>query len=509
MTAVLDATPNAASDDSSRVDSPASWGSRVGAFTLDVLLGVGVIAVLAPLAFLAITVSQPGWLWLVYTCSAAAIFLLMAVNRLLLPAITGWSLGRALFGIRVVRRDGATVGAWRLLARDLAHLLDTAALFIGWLWPLWDSRRRTFADLLLRTEVRRVDRPEHNIRRLAAKVLAAAVVVCAAAVALNFVVVYRQERATDESRQQIAEQGPRIVEKMLSYHNDTLKDDFARAQGLATDGYRSQLVAQQDAVQKANPTSNEYWAVSSAVLSAAPTQASMLLAMQGQRGDDPSNLRFITATVRVDFEKSGEGLAGSQPDRAEEADLAGGPTMSPRRKIEAEELDFFSPPAPKPPRRWGLPIIATLSALLVAAAIAASTVMLASHETDRRTLARDADVLTYVRSFMTTYTTLDPFQANYYGDRIQSQATGDFAKMFKEKINVILVQVARAEPTQGTVLDAGIQRWNDDGSAEVLVATKVSNQTPDGKTVESGSRWAVTAKKEGQLWKISQLIQVI
>ena len=105
---------------------------------------------------------------------------------------------------------------------------------------------------------------------------------------------------------------------------------------------------------------------------------------------------------------------------------------------------------------------------------------------------------------MTTYTTLDPFQANYYGDRIQSQATGDFAKMFKEKINEILVRVARAEPTQGTVVEAGVQKWYDDGSADVLLATKISNKTPDGKTVESGDRWVVTAKKEGQLWKISQ-----
>jgi Mce-associated membrane protein len=160
---------------------------------------------------------------------------------------------------------------------------------------------------LLRTEVRRVDPPQRNVRRLAAKVLAAAVVVCAAAVALNYVVVYRQERATDDTRQQIAEQGPRIVEKVLSYGKDTLKDDFARAQSLATDGYRPQLVAQQEAVQKGQVTPNEYWAVSSAVLSASPDRASMLLAMQGQRGDDPNTLRFITATVRADFEKSRAG----------------------------------------------------------------------------------------------------------------------------------------------------------------------------------------------------------
>jgi Mce-associated membrane protein len=147
--------------------------------------------------------------------------------------------------------------------------------------------------------------------------------------------------------------------------------------------------------------------------------------------------------------------------------------------------------------------------VLIAAAITGSTLMLVSHETDRKVQVQDADVLGYVRSFMTTYTTLDPFQANYYGDRIQSQATGDFAKMFKEKINEILVQVARVEPTQGTVVDAGVQRWNDDGSADVLVATKISTKGPDGNTIESGNRWVVTAKKEGQLWKISQLIQVI
>ena len=183
--------------------------------------------------------------------------------------------------------------------------------------------------------------------------------------------------------------------------------------------------------------------------------------------------------------------------------------MSPRRKIDAEEPELYTAPAPKPARRWGLPLVASVAGLLIAAAITASSLMLVSHESDRRTQVRDAEVLSYVQSFMTTYTTLDPFQANYYGDRIQAQATGDFAKMFKDKYNEILIQVARAEPTQGTVVAAGVQRWTDDGSADVLVATKISNKAPDGKTVESGNRWIVTAKKEGQLWKISQLIQVI
>ena len=184
--------------------------------------------------------------------------------------------------------------------------------------------------------------------------------------------------------------------------------------------------------------------------------------------------------------------------------------MSPRRKIDAAEPDIFEPPAPKRPRRWGLPLLASLAGVLVAAAITASTLMLIAHESDHRGDSRDAELLSYVRSFMTSYTTLDPFHSNYYADRILSQGTGEFLKMFKEKQNEIMIQVARAEPTQGTVVEAGVQRWNDNGSADVLVATKLTNKSPDGKSIiESGNRWVVTATKEGQLWKISNLIQVI
>lgn len=305
MTAVLDAGADAEAGDSSSAQPLASWRARAGALVLDIVLGVAVLGVLAPLV---LTAPQRGWLWWVYIISAAVIVLLILANRWLVPAITGWSLGRAVCGIRVVRRgDDEPAGFVRLMLRDFAHLLDTAALFIGWLWPLWDSRKRTFADLLLRTEVHEVARPERNMRRVAAKVLAAAVVVSAAFVALNYVVVYRHERAVDQARAQIADEGPRIVEQLLTYNVDTLQDDFNRAQSLATEGYRSQLVAQQEAVQKAGATSNEYWAVSSAVLSADANRAAMLLAMQGQRGTNPEDLRFITATVRVDFDKGSDG----------------------------------------------------------------------------------------------------------------------------------------------------------------------------------------------------------
>ncbi|WP_193045123.1 RDD family protein [Mycolicibacterium baixiangningiae] len=303
MTMVVDAPPDASPADTEPAEPLARWHVRAGALAVDVLPGLAVVATTAPW-FLA--GPRIGWSWWVLTAVAVAALLAVIVNRILLPALTGWTLGRALCGIRVVGRDGAQAGLARLLLRELAHLLDTAALFVGWLWPLWDRRNRTFADLLLGTEVRTVERPRRDMRRLTAKVLIGAVVVAVVAVALSYLAVYRQEQALDRSRAQIAEQGPRIIEQMLSYGAETMEEDLARAQTLTTEAYRPQLVAQQDVARKAGATSNEYWAVSSAVLSASEDEAAMLLAMQGQRGSKAEDLKFITATVRVDFDKIGD-----------------------------------------------------------------------------------------------------------------------------------------------------------------------------------------------------------
>jgi Mce-associated membrane protein len=201
--------------------------------------------------------------------------------------------------------------------------------------------------------------------------------------------------------------------------------------------------------------------------------------------------------------------------------------MSPRRRIEpgggdlsreeqATAEDTVVASGPKLNwREWlrrgrGLPGLSIAAALLVVAAVAVTSLMLWSHESDHRADVRDADVLGYVGQFMTQYTTLDPFHANDYADGVLTHATGDFAKEFKDKQNAILIQVAQAEPTKGTVLDAGIEKWHDDGSVSVLVATKISTTAGNPKKpVESGDRWVVTAVKEGQQWKISRLTQVI
>lgn len=184
--------------------------------------------------------------------------------------------------------------------------------------------------------------------------------------------------------------------------------------------------------------------------------------------------------------------------------------MSPRRKFDEGEPPLFSEPAPPLRRRWLLPLSTAIAAVLAAAAITVCTLVLISHETQRRATMKEAGVLGYVRSFMTEFSSPDPFHANDYTDRILAQTTGEFAQQYRKSQNDILVGVARSEPTAGTVLEAGIARWNDDGSADVLVVTKFTSKSTDGKFVaERASRWVVTATQEGDRWKISNLTPVI
>jgi Mce-associated membrane protein len=283
----------------------ADWHIRAASFVVDVVPGAAVVVATA-LLWLAAP-QRSVWWWLSITVLVGATLVTM-VNRVVLPAILGWSLGRALLGIEVVGPDRTAVGVGRLMLRELAHLLDTLSACVGWLWPLWDSRKRTFADLLLGTEVHGVptDRRPADSRRHAAIVVGVAVLLCVGAAAVSVFAIYLPERAAAQTRSEVNAQGPRIVTQMLTYDPKTLKQDFERARSLTTDRYRPELVKQQESVQKGHPAINEYWVTDRTVLSATRDAATMLLFMQGHRGGGGDE-RFITATVRVALVKGKDG----------------------------------------------------------------------------------------------------------------------------------------------------------------------------------------------------------
>lgn len=82
-------------------------------------------------------------------------------NRWLIGGRTGQSVGKRLLRVTLVAEvNGQPIGPVNAFLRDLLHVLDGAA-YIGYLWPLWDAKRQTFSDMIMKTVVvdQRVQQP--------------------------------------------------------------------------------------------------------------------------------------------------------------------------------------------------------------------------------------------------------------------------------------------------------------------------------------------------------------
>lgn len=71
---------------------------------------------------------------------------------------TGQTPGKKVVGIRLVNANtGQYLGFGMAVIRKLAHILDSIPCYVGWLWPLWDSKKQTFADKVCGTVVVRAN----------------------------------------------------------------------------------------------------------------------------------------------------------------------------------------------------------------------------------------------------------------------------------------------------------------------------------------------------------------
>lgn len=132
----------------------ASWSRRVGAAVIDGFL-VG-LSTFVPTEVGVVVGGAAGQV-LVLLGNVAGIAVFVA-NSIVRQGRTGRSIGKAEAGIRLVRSlDGHPLGAGAAFARQLAHVLDLPFL-LGFLWPLWDSKRQTFADKAAGAVVLREDR---------------------------------------------------------------------------------------------------------------------------------------------------------------------------------------------------------------------------------------------------------------------------------------------------------------------------------------------------------------
>lgn len=80
--------------------------------------------------------------------------MLFTLNRAFIQGNGGQSWGKTALKLRLVRlADGQPVTQLGAVGRDFLHLVDALIFNIGFLWPLWDERRQTVADKMVRTVV--------------------------------------------------------------------------------------------------------------------------------------------------------------------------------------------------------------------------------------------------------------------------------------------------------------------------------------------------------------------
>ncbi len=136
----------------------AHWGTRVAASLMDWLIMMiaylpAVIGV--PLAQEAGAAGAATLLTFVGLALYLGVFIW---NICIKQGKTGYSIGKGIMGIKLVSANtGQPIGAGVSFARQLAHIVDALPCYIGFFWPLFDSKRQTFADKIMGTYV--IDQP--------------------------------------------------------------------------------------------------------------------------------------------------------------------------------------------------------------------------------------------------------------------------------------------------------------------------------------------------------------
>jgi uncharacterized RDD family membrane protein YckC len=120
----------------------ANWGQRVGAYLIDIAPIVIIDLIFYRISFaVGLILSLAALGWTIY-------------NRWYQGGTTGQSLGKKVLKMRLISEEtGQPIGPLMAFARDICHIVDGIICYIGFLFPLWDAKRQTLADKIVRTVV--------------------------------------------------------------------------------------------------------------------------------------------------------------------------------------------------------------------------------------------------------------------------------------------------------------------------------------------------------------------
>lgn len=137
----------------------AGWWSRVGATIVDGLIIFVPYMVLAGIGAVMASNASPGedagtGAALVFSILGFLTLVGITVWQLVQEGRTGQTIGKKALGIRLLREaDGRPLGVGMAFVRRLAHFVDGLPLYLGYLWPIWDAKKQTFADKIVSSVV--------------------------------------------------------------------------------------------------------------------------------------------------------------------------------------------------------------------------------------------------------------------------------------------------------------------------------------------------------------------
>ena len=134
---------------------------RSMAFATDHVILLFLVAIFVVLGFISLAMGTPGGreipllrqLRIVLPLILPLVFVLNLAYFTFFHGTWGQTIGKMIFGLRVVRPDGQPLTYFRALARALGYFLSSIPFFLGFLWIGFTSSKRSWHDALADTIV--------------------------------------------------------------------------------------------------------------------------------------------------------------------------------------------------------------------------------------------------------------------------------------------------------------------------------------------------------------------
>jgi len=130
----------------------AEWSQRAVGFLIDIgiVIAVGIVGFIITAIVGVISNTLAALVGLVFYLIYSFLFLYFGY----LVGVKGRSPGMALTGLTCVSEEtGQVIGGGMGIVRSIAHIIDSFICYVGWFFPLWDAKRQTIADKVIKTYV--------------------------------------------------------------------------------------------------------------------------------------------------------------------------------------------------------------------------------------------------------------------------------------------------------------------------------------------------------------------